>query len=83
MFVNESGFECLLVSLYRSRGGKSKLGGSVPGMSTSGLRLVTKWMCEKASILSGERICDDCRKILGKIMALQTPDSYSVYVPHH
>ena len=41
------------------------------------LRFVTKWMCEKASILPGERIRDDCRKNLAKATALQIPDTCS------
>ena len=43
------------------------------------LRFVTKWMCEKASILPGERICDDCRKNLAKATALQIPDTCSIW----
>ena len=35
-------------------------------------------MCDKASILPGERICDDCRKKLTKTTTLQIPDSCSV-----
>ena len=34
-------------------------------------------MCDKASILPGERICDDCRKNLAKATALQIPDTCS------
>ena len=42
----------------------------------SQLRLVTKRMCEKfPSILSGERICDDCRKKLAKTSPPQPSDS--------
>ena len=39
------------------------------------LRLVTKWKCDKASILPGERIC---RMKLVKATTLQIPDSCSV-----
>ena len=38
--------------------------------SKKNLRLVTKWMCEKATkILMGSKICDSCRKKLTKISA--------------
>ena len=43
------------------------------------LRLVTKWMCEKApSILPGEKICDDCRKKLAVTSLPQLSDSCSI-----
>ena len=36
------------------------------------LRLVSEWMCNKADISMGSKICDSCRKKLAKVPNLDT-----------